>query len=99
MTTDDQKDNKTTTEKEIIDVVVKQRNFFKTNATKSYENRIENLKKLKAALIKYESALNDALKQDLGKPEFEAYLSETGFCLHEVSEHIGTLKKWMKPKT
>lgn len=98
MTTDDQKENKTTTEKEIIDIVIKQHNFFKTNATTSYESRIDNLKKLKAALIKYESALNDALKQDLGKPEFEAYLSETGFCLHEVSEHIGSLKKWMKPK-
>ena len=30
MTTDNQKDNAATTEKEIIDIVAKQRDFFKT---------------------------------------------------------------------
>lgn len=98
MTTGNLKDSKPTTEKEIIDIVAEQRNFFKTNATKSYESRIGNLKKLKTALVKYESALHAALKQDLGKPEFEAYLTETGFSLHDISEHIRSLKKWMKPK-
>lgn len=98
MTTGNLKDSKPTTEKEIIDIVAEQRNFFKTNSTKSYESRIGNLKKLEAALIKYESALHAALKQDLGKPEFEAYLTETGLCIHDISEHIRKLKKWMKPK-
>ncbi len=96
--TDQQQDYSATTEKDIIDIVTKQRNFFKTGATKSYQSRIDNLKNLKAALVKYESLLHAALKQDLGKPEFEAYLSETGFSLHDITETIGKLKRWMKPK-
>jgi aldehyde dehydrogenase (NAD+) len=98
MTTDSQNDNTSTTEKEIINIVAKQRDFFKTGATKSYRSRIENLNKLKAALLKYETALHEALKKDLGKPEFEAYLSETGFSLLDISESISRLKRWMKPK-
>jgi aldehyde dehydrogenase (NAD+) len=38
------------------------------------------------------------LKEDLGKSEFETYLAETGFCLHELTETTKKLKKWMKPK-
>ena len=87
-----------TTEQEIIDIVASQNDYFKTGATKSYQSRIDNLHKLKAALIKYEAEIHIALKQDLGKPEFESYLSETGFCLHDISTTLGKLKSWMKPK-
>jgi len=85
-------------EQEIIDIVANQRKFFKTGATKSYESRIKNLSKLKSAFIHYEAELHEALKQDLGKPEFEAYLSETGFTLHDISSTMKHLKSWMKPK-
>ncbi len=98
MSTDNQNNNTATTEKEIIKIVAKQHDFFKTGATKSYQSRIENLNKLKGALLKYEAALHEALKKDLGKPEFEAYLTETGFSLFEISESISKLKRWMKPK-
>ena len=63
-------------------------NTLKTGATKSYQSRIDNLYKLKAALSKYEAEMHAALKKDLGKPEFEAYLSETGFSLHEAAASI-----------
>ena len=98
MTTDSQNENTATTEKEIINIVARQREFFKTDATKSYQNRIENLNKLKSALVIFESEIHAALKQDLGKSEFEAYLSETGFSLLDISETISKLKRWMKPK-
>ena len=98
MTTDNQKDIAATTENEIVAIVAKQRDFFKSGASKSYQSRIENLNKLKTALVKYESELHAALKQDLGKPEFESYLSETGFCLHDLSTTLSKLKSWMKPK-
>jgi len=87
-----------TTEQEIIEIVAKQHDYFKRGATKSYQSRIDNLHKLKAALIKYEGEMHAALKQDLGKPEFESYLSETGFSLHDLSTTISKLKGWMKPK-
>lgn len=87
-----------TTETEIINIVSRQRGFFKSGTTRSYKSRIKNLSLLKAALIKYENDLHNALKQDLGKPEFESYLTETGFCLHDITTTLKKLKGWMKPK-
>ena len=85
-------------EEKIIEVVNSQRNFFKLGLTQKYKTRIECLKKIKTALLKYENDYISALKKDLGKSEFEAYLTELGFCQHELSETIKKLKKWMKPK-
>jgi len=85
-------------EQKIIDVVSKQRQFYNTGITQKYETRIKCLQKLKSGLLKYEKDFHAALKQDLGKKEFEAYLSETGFCQHELTETMKKLKKWMKPK-
>ena len=90
--------NAATSEQEIIAIVTKQHDYFKTGVTKSYQSRLDNLHKLKTALIKFEVEMHAALKQDLGKPEYEAYLSETGFSLHDVSNTINKLKGWMKPR-
>lgn len=87
-----------TTEQEIIDIVKQQHEYFKTGVTKSFQSRIDSLRKLKAALTMYESVMHEALKKDLGKPEFESFLSETGFCIHDISTTISKLKSWMKPK-
>jgi len=87
-----------TTEQEIIEIVTKQHEYFKTGMTKNYQNRVENLHKLKIALIKFEGEMHAALKQDLGKPEFESFLSETGFCINDISTTLRKLKGWMKPK-
>ena len=85
-------------EKDIIEIVAKQHEYFKTGATRSCQSRIDNLHKLKAALSKFEQDLTQSLLEDLGKPAFEAYLSETGFTLHDLSMTIGKVKKWMRPK-
>ena len=98
MITDNVNADVATTESQIRDIVARQREYFKSGATKSYQSRIENLKKLKSALGRYESAFHAALKQDLGRPEFESFLAETGFNLHELSGTIKKLKRWMKPR-
>jgi len=85
-------------EQKIIDIVKSQHDFFKSSPTFSYEFRIEQLKKLKAAIKKYEDEFISAFKIDLGKSEFESYLTEIGFVLLDLSETIKNLKKWMKPK-
>jgi aldehyde dehydrogenase (NAD+) len=87
-----------TTEEQIIDIVARQREFFATGITLQYQTRIECLQKLKAGLVKYEAELHAALKQDLSKPEFEAFVAETGFCRYELTETIKKLGKWMKPR-
>lgn len=84
-------------EEDILNKIQRQRDFFQSGATLPYSFRLEQLKKLKAALKKNEKALAAALKKDLGKSEDESYLTETGFSLYDLSESIRSLKKWMKP--
>ncbi len=85
-------------EQEIIGIVQKQRAFFNSSATHTYEFRLYQLKKLKMGIQKYETQLSNALKEDLGKPEFEAYASEIGMALHDLTNTIKHLRKWIKPK-
>ncbi len=71
--------------------------FFKTQKTKSLDFRIEQLKKLRAGIEKYESKILAALKMDLGKPEFESYTTEIGFVYYSIEDAIRNLKKWANP--
>ncbi len=85
-------------EKEIIEIVQNQHLFFNSSATLDYDFRISELKKLKKGIKKYEKEFISALKEDLGKSEFEAYATEIGFVLHDLTYTIKKLKKWMKPE-
>jgi aldehyde dehydrogenase (NAD+) len=85
-------------ERDIATIVTRQREFFNTGATRHYDQRVKCLQTLKRAVKEYEAELNRALKEDLGKSEFEAFLAETGFGLHEITQTLKKLKRWMKPK-
>lgn len=85
-------------EKEIIEIVNKQHIFFNSSVTHTYNFRINELKKLKEGIKRFESQFSAALKDDLGKSEFESYATETGFVLHDLTNTIKHLKKWIKPK-
>lgn len=87
-----------TSEIEIIRIVANQRRFFESGATRDYQVRVQRLKQLKSAIAAHEEEFKRALKQDLGKPEYEAYVSEIGYCLYDLTETLRKLKKWMKPK-
>ena len=75
-----------------------QRTFFITHKTKSIDFRIEQLKRLKKAILIYEDRLYEALWKDLHKSKFEAYATEIGLVLTEIGVHIKNLKKWAKPE-
>lgn len=51
-----------TIEQQIINIVDRQRDFFKTGITRQYQTRIGCLHKLKSGLIKYEAELHDCDK-------------------------------------
>jgi len=74
------------------------RNFFNSQQTKDLYFRIENLKRFKAAIRKYENKISDALWIDLHKSKEEAYLTETSIVLQEIDNHLKHLKKWAKSK-
>ena len=78
-------------------IVKKQRVYFHAGSTKSREFRISQLKKLYNSIVKNEEKIKNALHLDLNKSEFEAYSTEIGFTLKEISEAIKNLEKWMKP--
>ena len=82
----------------INNVVLRQREYFLTNETKSIDFRLEQLKKLKHAVEKYSEDIYDALWKDLHKCKEEAFLTEISIVLNEINNHIKHLKKWAKPK-
>ncbi|TCZ65117.1 aldehyde dehydrogenase family protein [Flaviaesturariibacter aridisoli] len=65
---------------------------------RSYEARVDALKRLKAAVLQHEGAINDALMADLGKSIEETWVTETGFLLTELTHALKHLKSWMRPE-
>ncbi len=89
---------KDTSEKTIDKVLEQQRAFYASHQTKSLQFRVEQLKKFKQAIDKYEQKIADALKADLNKSFQEAYLTEISIVKQEISNHIKNIKRWAKPK-
>ena len=83
----------------ITSVFESQRAFFRSGATRSYAYRKKQLVKLKAAIKKFEKQILEALYQDLGKPEFEAYASEVGIVYDEINYTLKHLRDWMDPES
>lgn len=82
----------------IKNLLESQKAYFKTDITKSYTFRRQQLQKLKQAIQAYQMELEEALFKDLHKSSFEAYTTEIGFTLNSISDALKHLKKWMKPK-
>ena len=84
---------------EIVHAVVeKQRQFFRTGVTLDVNWRIEQLKKLKQAVMDHRDMLEKALYEDLGKSPTEAYLCDLGPVIVEVNEILHGLKRWARPE-
>jgi len=81
----------------IKELVNKQRKFFESGKTLDLAFRLSSLKKLKQAIKKHEKKIYNALKEDLNKPKFEAFVGEIGFVLKEIDFVINHLKEWVKP--
>lgn len=86
------------TGEEIKSLLEKQREYYKSGETISVKFRIQQLKKLYNAVKKYELEINEALKADLGKSHYEAFMCESGLVLTEISYLIKHVKKFAKRK-
>lgn len=84
---------------EIQKILDEQRKFFRSGATLPVEFRIENLKKLRDAVRRYEGEIGEALKADLGKGDFESYMCETGLVLSEISFMLGHTRRYAREHT
>lgn len=74
-----------------------QKALFASGVTKDVEFRLEQLKKLKDAIVQYTDKLSDALWKDLRKSREETYETEISIVLSDVENHIDNLKSWAKP--
>ena len=86
------------TETEISNIVATQRKFFRTGATLPVKWRIQQLKKLKAAVMAHETEFLEALATDLGRSRVEAYLCDVGPIITEINEMISGLRRWSRPE-
>lgn len=84
---------------EIQNLLEKQKKYYRSGVTIPVKFRIEQLKKLYSTIKKYETEVNDALKEDLGKCHYEGFMCETGLVLSEISYMIRNIKKFTKRKT
>jgi len=82
----------------IQEIVEYQRSFFRSGVTLDVKWRLEQLKRLKAAVLAHEEELERALYDDLGRSKTEAYLCDIGPVIVEINETIRRLKKWAKPE-
>ena len=86
------------TKEQIHSIYLKQKEYFLTNETLDVSFRLKQLKKLKQAIINNQKKLTDALYQDLGRCEVEAYFCDVGDTIMEINEYIKGLRRWNKPE-
>lgn len=78
------------------ELVEAQRKFFLSGYTLNVQSRKEALRRLKSEVKKNERAIIEALRLDLGKPEFEAYVSEIAHFYMEVDHILSNIDSWTK---
>ena len=86
------------TQERIHEIVQSQRRFFRTGTTLDVNWRLEQLKKLKQAVLDHQKMLEEALYEDLGKSPVEAYLCDLGPVIVEINEILRGLKRWARPE-
>jgi len=87
---------------EIETIVKSQKAFFKSGATLPLAFRVAALKKLREQMQALLPEILRALHDDLGKSDFEGYMTEVGLAfdeLHYMEKHLRKLAKTKRVKT
>lgn len=82
----------------IAEMLTAQRKWFGEGGTRSIDERLRRLDSLYRAIRKHEAVLLEALREDLGKAEQEAYATEIGIIYHEIRFALKHLRSWAKPR-
>lgn len=75
------------------------RKYFQSHSTQSERFRRERLEALLEGLADYEGRFYQALREDLCKPEAEAYAGEIGPVNWEIKHALRHLHDWMSPES
>ncbi len=79
-------------------VIARMDDYYRTGATKDVEFRVRMLRKLRAYLKEHEAEALQALRDDLGKSDFEGYATELGLVYDEIKTCLKHIRSWAKPK-
>ena len=77
----------------------RQKEFFRTGATKDIAFRIEQLKKLKEILVENEQLLIDEVHKDFQKSAFETYVTEIGLVITDINFALKNIESWTKQRS
>lgn len=69
---------------------------FHSHKTRPLSWRLTQLRKLWWGIKDAEAQLFEACARDLGKPSYEAYISEVGWVLNDIIFVCNNLRKWAK---
>ncbi|MGB2403535.1 MAG: aldehyde dehydrogenase family protein, partial [Akkermansiaceae bacterium] len=83
---------------DVTSLMQRQRAYFASGVTRDFSFRKSALDRLEKVLITHRDALLEALAQDLGKPDVEAYLAEYYFLLQELRLIRKSSSRWLKTK-
>lgn len=78
-----------------IDVLLQ---TFQHGVTRPIDWRLHQLEQLSTMLNEHQQAFADALYQDLGKSRAEAWTTEIGFTLNDITLTRKHLRRWLKPR-
>ncbi|MCP8616786.1 aldehyde dehydrogenase [Salirhabdus salicampi] len=82
----------------IDQIIEQQRTMFSEGKTLTYTIRKHQLQKLKQMIVRNEKQIIHALKTDLNKSEYEAFMTEITFLYAEINEALKLLWDWMTPE-
>ena len=71
---------------------------FQSGQTRARGSRLNSLAQLAQVIKEMEDEILKALEADLGKSEFEAYISEVTLVLNEIRLFQQNLRRWIQPK-
>ncbi len=83
----------------IQNVIQHQRAFFSSGRTRELSFRLEQLRALKALITRNETAIIDALRLDLHRPDVEAYGGDVAIIVNEIDHAVKHLRQWARPRS
>ena len=78
--------------------LAEQKDFFLSGKTLGIEFRLDQLKTLEKSLIEAQDEIIKALKEDMRKPDFEAYGSDILPVINEIRHATSHLAMWSQPQ-
>ena len=82
--------------KDIVNLNIKQKEFFNSGKTYDITFRLENLIKLMQVIVENENRILETLYLDLHKSQIEAYTSEIDYVIKEIDYFTKNLKRLCK---